>query len=56
MKNMEKLLTIKEASEYLNVSKDTLRLWDKQDKLKALKTIGGHRRYRLSDINNILNQ
>lgn len=42
---MGKLLTIKEASEYLNVSQDTLRKWDKADKLKPLKTSGGHRRY-----------
>ena len=51
---MEKLLNIKEASEYLNVSKDSLRLWDKQGKLKALKTCGGHRRYRLSDLDDFL--
>lgn len=42
---MEKLLSIKEASEYINVSQDTLRKWDKADKLKPLKTVGGHRRY-----------
>lgn len=42
---MEKLLTIKEASTYLNVSQDSLRKWDKSGKLKSLKTFGGHRRY-----------
>ena len=42
---MGRLLTIKDAASYLNVSQDTLRKWDKADKLKPLKTAGGHRRY-----------
>lgn len=42
---MAKLLNIKEASAYLNVSQDTLRKWDKSNKLKPFKTVGGHRRY-----------
>ena len=39
------LLNIKEASEYLNTSKETLRNWDKSGKLPSIKTVGGHRRY-----------
>ena len=39
------LLNIKEASEYLNVSKETLRNWDRSEKLSSIKTVGGHRRY-----------
>ena len=42
---MGRLLSIKDAASYLNVSQDTLRKWDKADKLKPLKTAGGHRRY-----------
>lgn len=42
---MGKLLGIKGAASYLNVSQDTLRKWDKADKFKPLKTAGGHRRY-----------
>ena len=43
---MRRLLSIKDAASYLNVSQDTLRKWDfKADKLKPLKTAGGHRRY-----------
>ena len=42
---MEELLNISQAAKYLNVSIDTLRLWDKNGKLKPLKTPGGHRRY-----------
>ena len=42
---MERLLSIKDTASYLNVSQDTLRKWDKANKLKPLKTAGGHRRY-----------
>lgn len=42
---MSKLLTIKQAAEYLNVSTDTLRKWNKSNKLVPLTTTGGHRRY-----------
>lgn len=44
------LLNIRQASEYLGVSKDTLRKWDRGDKLKPLKTSGGHRRYSIQDL------
>lgn len=39
------LMNIKQAAEYLNVSQDCLRKWDKDGKLKPLKTSGRHRRY-----------
>lgn len=42
---MSSLLTLKQASEYLNVSKETLRRWDKSKKLIPITTTGGHRRY-----------
>jgi excisionase family DNA binding protein len=42
---MSKLLTTKQAAEYLNVSTDTLRKWNRSNKLIPLKTAGGHRRY-----------
>ena len=42
---MGRLLSIKDTASYLNVSQDTLRKWDKADKLKPLKTAGRHRRY-----------
>ena len=38
---MGKLLKIGEAAQYLNVSQDTLRKWDKANKLKPLETAGG---------------
>ena len=47
---MEKLLTLKEAMNYLHVSKSTMHRWDKENKLKTYKTTGGHRRYKLEDL------
>ena len=51
---MSEMLNITQASQYLNVSDDTLRLWDKNGKLKPLKTVGGHRRYRKEDLDKFL--
>ena len=51
---MEKLITLQEASEILGVSKITLRRWDNSGKFKALRTIGGARRYSEDDINKLL--
>ena len=39
------MLNIKEASELLNVSKSTLRRWEKENKIKSYRTPGNHRRY-----------
>ena len=41
---MSNLLTLKQASEYLNVSKETLRRWGKSGKLLPILTSGRHRR------------
>jgi excisionase family DNA binding protein len=53
---MEKLLGIKEVASILNVTKQTLRNWDKEAKLTPIKTAGGHRRYKESDIKKLLNE
>jgi excisionase family DNA binding protein len=47
----EKLLTIGQAAEYLGVSLNTLRRWDKSGRLVAIKKEGGtHRYYRENDL------
>ena len=51
---MGKLLKIRDAADYLNVSQDTLRKWDKENKLKPLKTAGGHRRYDTDSLDNFI--
>ena len=47
---MDKLITLKQASDTLSVTMKTLREWDANGSLKSVRTAGGHRRYRESDI------
>lgn len=47
---MEKLVSISKAAKILGVSKITLRRWDEDGRLVAIKTEGGHRRYDISKI------
>lgn len=52
----QKLLKISEASELLNVHPNTLRKWDKNGILKAVRFgVRGDRRYKEEDILKILN-
>lgn len=51
---MDKLYSISKTSDILGVSQKTLRVWDKQDKLKPVLTTGGHRRYKESDIQRLI--
>jgi excisionase family DNA binding protein len=51
---MEKLLTVKQVSEILHVHGRTLKNWDTSGKLPAIKTQGGHRRYKESQIESLL--
>lgn len=48
-----KRLSIGEASEYLGVSIDTLRRWEKKDKITALRSPGGHRYFKQEDLDNL---
>ena len=50
----EILLTTAEVAKRLSVSQWTIRHWDSTGKLKALRTKGGHRRYRESEINRLM--
>ena len=53
---MKTLLNMKETMEYLNVSKITLQRWDNSGKLKAVRTSGGHRRYKISDLEKFIGE
>jgi len=44
------LVTIRRAAEILDCGVSTLRTWDRQGKLIAVRTPGGQRRYRIEDI------
>ena len=53
---MEKYISIQEVSIILGVTTTTLRRWDKSETLKSdYRTIGNHRRYKLSKILKLIN-
>jgi len=47
---MEKLITPHQAAKLLSVWPHTLRRWENEGKLKPLRTPGGHRRYKESQV------
>jgi excisionase family DNA binding protein len=52
----ERVMTIDQVAQLLGVTTATLRNWDKNGKLKALRTEGKHRRYKESDVTAIRKQ
>jgi excisionase family DNA binding protein len=51
---VEKLISPKKAAQLLSVTTDCLRKWEVSGKLKCVKTLGGHRRYKLEDIKKVI--
>jgi excisionase family DNA binding protein len=47
---MEDILTVFKASKYCNVSPKTIINWIESGHIKAYKTVGGHRRIRMPDL------
>ncbi|MCY7333379.1 MAG: helix-turn-helix domain-containing protein, partial [Pseudanabaena sp. CAN_BIN31] len=43
---MDKLISVGEVAELKAVSVDTVRRWEKEGKIKSIRTDGGHRRYK----------
>ena len=54
--NNEKLVSIGEAVEILGVARNTLRRWEDAGYLTPKRTVGGHRRYLLSDLQNLVSE
>ena len=50
MEDHETLLTPSEVAALFRVDPMTVTRWAKAGKLESFRTLGGHRRYRLSDI------
>jgi predicted site-specific integrase-resolvase len=53
MKNktkVESIIKASKAAEILGVSRETLNVWTKAGNVPCFYTLGGHARYRLSDI------
>lgn len=58
MSNMQRqhevLLTPAEVATLFRVDPKTVTRWAKAGKLTAIRTLGGHRRYRQSEVQNLL--
>ena len=57
MKNLQNLMTVTKAAKYIGVTPLTLRNWDKQGKLKAVRNpINGYRVYDKDELDKFLLQ
>ncbi len=56
MHQAEALLTPGEVASIFGVDPTTVSNWAKSGKLRALKTLGGHRRFRMVDVQQVLDQ
>ncbi|AAZ26477.1 response regulator [Colwellia psychrerythraea] len=54
MNKLEKLLTPAQVGKLLSVSPITVRFWAKEGRLKFTTTPGGHRRFELSEVENLV--
>jgi excisionase family DNA binding protein len=52
----EALLTPAEVAQLFRVAPKTVARWAKAGKLTSLRTLGGHRRYRESEVRNLLGE
>lgn len=51
-----KLLTQKETCKYLNISRTTILRWEDEGVINPIRTAGRHRRYRVEDLDKLLNK
>ena len=54
--NKENLVSVGEAARLLGVSVDTLRRWADDARIPVIRTPTGHRRFRIRDIDALLDQ
>ena len=52
--NQEKLLTPAEVASLFRVDPKTVTRWAKSGKLTSIRTLGGHRRYKESEVKSLL--
>ncbi len=53
---MEDIVTVYQASQYCKVSPKTIINWIEAGHIKAYKTVGGHRRMKISDLEEFMNK
>ncbi|MEM2712842.1 MAG: excisionase family DNA-binding protein, partial [Candidatus Jordarchaeales archaeon] len=51
---IERLLTLSEACERLSIHPNTPRKWDKQGKIRVVRTVGGRRRIPESEVERLM--
>ena len=51
---MEKYISSGKAAEMLGVSISTMVVWENEGRISSVKTIGSHRRYKLSDVEGLM--
>ncbi len=57
MKRFDEYMRIKEASEFLGVTPNTLRNWEKEDKIKVYRNPqNSYRLYKKEDLEQLLNK
>ncbi len=54
--SIDQLLTPAEVAALFRVDPKTVTRWAKAGKLHAIRTLGGHRRYRQSEVDELLRQ
>lgn len=52
--DLPELLTPREVADMFRVDPKTVTRWAKSGKLNSIRTLGGHRRYRLSEVKELL--
>lgn len=56
MNNQDKMIRIGEAAKMIGVRIETLREWDRLKRFEAIKTPGGSRMYKLSEVKKLLKE
>lgn len=56
MDETDKLLTPRQAAAYFGVDVKTLGRWARAGKLSSIRTLGGHRRYKETEIRALLEE
>jgi excisionase family DNA binding protein len=51
----QELVTVSEIARMFRVSPKTVSRWERQGRIQAIKTPGGHRRFRAQDVQDLWN-
>ncbi len=54
LRNAQELLTVSEVANVFGVSAKTVSRWAREGRIKAVRTLGGHRRFREDEVRRVL--